>query len=237
MACVRAMRQYIDKVLDPACVGERTLTMDKSFNMQKGDIFFLPANLTSFPVGLGWTTKSGKALDLDASCILLRDVDNDGDLDPVGAVYFLNKKEPGIMSSGDNVSGDGQGDDEIISVDLGRVQKEISALAFVVNIYSSGASFSDITQSYVRLFDNVDGHEFARFTLAEHLSSQGVIFCVVYRGTKPDEAWSVFSVGEECQGQTCMDITTKLWDGSLRNVNNLATTSAQEGGGGCCTVC
>lgn len=90
MACMRPMRKFVDKVLDPGAVGERTLNMDKTFNMVKGDMFTLPAGLTKFNVGLGWTCPG--SLDLDASCIMLKDEDNDGDLDPQCAVYFGHKR-------------------------------------------------------------------------------------------------------------------------------------------------
>merc|ERR1712159_336073 len=110
------MRKYVDKVLDPGAVGERTMNMDKTFDMQKGDYLLLPPELKQFTVGLGWTTK--KDLDIDASCILLRDDDGDGDLDPQVGVGFFNLSEAGVTHTGDNQTGEGAGDDEQIKVDL-----------------------------------------------------------------------------------------------------------------------
>jgi stress response protein SCP2 len=182
-------------------------------------------------VGLGWTT-SASDLDLDASCLVLQDKDNDGDLDPINAVYFGNKIIPGIQSMGDNRSGEGAGDDELIEVDLNLVDKNFAALAFCVNIYSSGRSFKEVTNSYVRLFDPATKHEYARLSLDANCKANGVIFCVIYRG-KANEPWSLLSVGEDCGGNTCMSVVCGLWDGNLRETFSSAPAAAPAG---CCVL-
>ena len=236
MGCMIPMRKYVDRVLDPGAVGERTLNMDKTFKMEKGDFLVFPDNLYEVTVGLGWTTS--KSVDIDASCILLRDDDGDGDLDPQVGVGFFNLSEPGVKHMGDNRTGDGEGDDEQILVDLKRVRHDIDALAFVVNVYSNHASFSSVTNSYIRLFDPSSNHEFARLTLGENISSRGVIFCVLYRGSA-GKPWTLLSCGEECEGRTCKDVVTKLWDGSLnkpRGGRAAAPTTAAPTTAGCCII-
>ena len=94
--CLLPIREFVDAVLDPGCRAERVLGKDKSFTMSKGDQLTIPASVGSIQVGLGWTAKDG--LDLDASCLFLKDIDSDGDLDPVHGVYYRNKLAPGVFS-------------------------------------------------------------------------------------------------------------------------------------------
>ena len=233
MGCMISMRKYVDRVLDPGAVTERTLKMDKTFQMEKGDFLIFPNDLTEFNVGLGWTTS--KPVDIDASCILLKDDDGDGDLDPQVGVGFFNLSEPGVDHTGDNQTGDGSGDDEQIKVNLKKVKQNIDALAFVVNVYSSHANFRSVTNSYVRLFDPKTNHEFARLTLGGHVNSRGIIFCMVYRG-QAGKPWTLLSCGEECEGRTCKDVTTKLWDGSLNKPRGAMRAAETRTPNGCCNI-
>ncbi len=73
--------------------------------------------------------------DLDASCVLLADTDRDGDLDPIGCVYFGAKVGPGIQHMGDNRTGEGAGDDETILLDLQGVDGKVEAIALTVSIF------------------------------------------------------------------------------------------------------
>ena len=141
-------------------------------------------------------------------------------------VYFAEKIKPGIMSHGDNRSGAGEGDDEVIEVDLNGVRPNIAALAFVVNIYTSGKTFKDVRSSYIRLFDPITKMEFGRFTLDNACKAQGVIFCIVYRG-KNGEPWNILTTGTNCDGNTCKSVRCSLWDGSL---------DSPSGGDGCCSI-
>ena len=234
MGCMLSMRKYVDKLLDPGAIGERTLNVDKTFQMENGDYLLFASDLNEFTVELGWTTP--KDLDIDASCILLRDDDGDGDLDPQVGVGFFNLSENGVWHSGDNQTGEGEGDDEQIKIDLKKIDKGIDALAFVVNVYSGHGSFAAVTNSYVRLFDHKTNHEFARLTLGAHINSRGVIFCMVYRG-KPGKPWTLLSCGEECEGRTCKDVTTKLWDGSLNKPSGAMRAADTRGSpDGCCSI-
>ena len=99
MGCMLSMRKYVDKLLDPGAIGERTLNMNKTFQMEKGDYLLFASDLNEFTVELGWTTP--KDLDIDASCILLRDDDGDGDLDPQVGVGFFNLSENGVLHTSD----------------------------------------------------------------------------------------------------------------------------------------
>jgi tellurium resistance protein TerZ len=233
VGCLNVIRKCVDAVLDPGCLTERTLSIDKTFQMTKGDNFLFPPTMTKLKFGLGWTCN--RDLDLDASCLFLKDIDNDGDLDPYKAVYFGNKVEPGVESSGDNRTGAGSGDDEVITVDFSRLEKDVAALAMVVNVFTDGGSFENISESYVRLFDGESGHEYARYTLDARYKKRGMVFCVLYKG-QGGEPWSVLSVGEECDGRTAHAIHTTLWDGSLDGSSPSPPSNAAVSNEGCCTV-
>ena len=94
--CMLPIREYVDTVLDPGCRLERVLTQDKCFSMSKGDQLIIPTSVETVQVGLGWTAIGG--LDLDASCLFLKDVDGNGILNPVDAVWFGKKVAPGVLS-------------------------------------------------------------------------------------------------------------------------------------------
>ena len=245
-ACMLQMREIVDQVVDPGLLTERSLSKDRTFNMEKGDQLSIPTDLHKLTVGLGWSTAQDK-LDLDASCILLRDVDNDGDLDPVRVVYFARSHEPGVASSGDNKTGEGEGDDEQIFLDLKKVDKKITALAIIVNVYTLDRTFSDVTNSYVRLTDSDGKHEYARYTLGtggsksnasnQGAAQQGLIFCMLYRNKGWSSGWTLQSVGEPCEGRTVFDVRTKLWDGTpSRNQPLAGEITARRDGDGCCVV-
>ena len=240
-ACLVQMRKIVDCVLDPGSVGERSLSQDATFEMEKGDQRTVPAGVNNLCVGLGWTPVPGKdSIDLDASCIMLEDIDHDGDLDPVDVVYFGQKVKRGVRSSGDNVTGAGEGDDETISVTLNEVPAEVGALAFVVTVYSYTATFADISASYVRLFDPKTNHEFARFKFDNSLRKSGVVFCMLVRDQESHATWRLIAQGQECDGRTARDCKTHLWDGtwddtSRYGVNSAATAAAPDDG--CCTIC
>lgn len=233
VACIPTMRDLVDPILDPGVIMERALTPDKTFSMNKGDGFLLPESVDKVTIGLGWTTTC--SVDLDASCLFLCDKDNDGDLDPVDGVYFNAKSKPGVTHTGDNVTGDGDGDDEQILVEFSKVPEHIVSLAFCVNIFTASRSFGDVSEAYIRLFDSTSNHEFCRYKINhENIGSRkGLVFCTLNRGqTGP---WSIVSVGEPCDGHTCMEVSTSLWDGKW---DGSTTRSGTDGDpcDGCCTI-
>jgi tellurium resistance protein TerD len=107
-------------------------------------------------VGLGWTAPGG--MDLDASVLVLRDLDGDGVPDICACVDYraLSWENGAIEHQGDNLTGEGDGDDETIFVHLGRVPSNIEQLVVCVNIYTPGANFSAVNDAYVRVSE-LDG--------------------------------------------------------------------------------
>jgi tellurium resistance protein TerD len=248
MAALPQIRKLVDQVLDPGVIGERKMSADKTFNMVKGDSLTIGPEIPVISLGLGWETR-GEGIDLDASCILLKDVDGDGKLDPVNVVYFGNKLVRGVQTMGDNRTGAGAGDDETINVCLRDVDPTISALAFVVNVYTNTATFESVTSAYVRLYNKGSKHEYCRYKLdVSHESKEvkrkhALVFCMITReGTSNN--WEVTMIGEHADGNTARGMTTTLWDGiaSTAFAENYTFPyaggdgAASGGGGGCCVI-
>ncbi|MBA3922511.1 MAG: TerD family protein [Nostocaceae cyanobacterium] len=181
-------------------------------SLQKGQRISLAKEapgLTKLMCGLGWDVAkrsgggffsnfgSGKNYDLDASVICL---DTKGKLiDQSNIVYFgnLHHSSGSITHQGDNLTGAGDGDDEVIVVDLPRIPAEISKLAFVVNIYeciSRKQDFGQIENAFVRLVNMADNKELARYNLSgkEYAGMTGMILAEVYRH---NNEWKMAAVG------------------------------------------
>ena len=170
-------------------------------------------------------------------------------MDPTDGVYFGQKVKPGVTSSGDNMSGAGSGDDEKLFCNLAEVPAEVTTLAFCVNIYSNGATFADVQNAYVRLYNTKTSHEYARFTLSREAmgAKSALVFAFLVRDTKSclKDEWSIMSVGEVCDGRTVKEIASPLWDGKWSGVakygvgaaNVPSSIPAPSGNdGGCCAL-
>eukprot|EP00475_Leptophrys_vorax_P016727 TRINITY_DN2322_c0_g1_i1.p1 TRINITY_DN2322_c0_g1~~TRINITY_DN2322_c0_g1_i1.p1 ORF type:complete len:416 (-),score=144.44 TRINITY_DN2322_c0_g1_i1:41-1288(-) len=186
-------KDVIDVQLDPNLVSERVLSMDKTFDMKKDDVAVVPDDLKDVFLGLGWTCK--RNLDLDSSVILLS-----RNLKVQSIVSFSNLLAPGVRHRGDNTTGVGDGDDEVIFVDLKNVQSHVHHLVFVVNVYTDGGSFSEISQSYVRLVSG--SHNLARYQLDGNIHSRGLAFC---RLSRKQDKWVLHCIGQGCGGKKAAD--------------------------------
>lgn len=155
--------------------------------------------LTNIVVGLGWDvrTTTGADFDLDASAIACRadgKVVSDGHF-----VFFNNLKSPdgAVEHQGDNLTGEGEGDDERINVSLATLPTEIDKIVFPVSIYdadSRGQSFGQVRNAFIRIVNAVGETEIARYDLTEDASTEtAMVFGEVYRhGTD----WKFRAVGQ-----------------------------------------
>ncbi|WP_328339744.1 TerD family protein [Micromonospora sp. NBC_00421] len=143
--------------------------------------------LTAVVVGLGWDarTTSGAAFDLDASALLL---DSSGKiLSDAHFVFFNNLVSPdgSVEHTGDNLTGDGDGDDESIKVNLAGVPAEVDRIVVTVSIYeaeSRGQSFGQVRNAYIRVVNEAGGAELTRYDLTEDASTEtAMIFGELYR--------------------------------------------------------
>ncbi|MBY6352113.1 TerD family protein [Rhodococcoides corynebacterioides] len=156
-------------------------------------------NLTAVSVGLGWDvrTTTGTDFDLDASAIALgtdKKVVSDQHF-----VFFNNLKSPdgSIEHAGDNTTGEGDGDDEVINVELSAVPPNIDTITFPVSIYEADArsqSFGQVRNAYIRVVDKSNGTELARYDLSEDASTEtAMVFGELYRN---NSEWKFRAVGQ-----------------------------------------
>ncbi|MEN0135217.1 MAG: TerD family protein [Rhodococcus sp. (in: high G+C Gram-positive bacteria)] len=144
-------------------------------------------NLTAVAVGLGWDARSttGTDFDLDASAIGAgadKKVVSDQHF-----VFFNNLRSPdgSIEHVGDNTTGAGEGDDEVINVNLAAVPANIESVLFPVSIYDAetrSQSFGQVRNAYIRIVDQANGNELARYDLSEDASTEtAMVFGELYR--------------------------------------------------------
>lgn len=149
-------------------------------------------------MGLGWDpAQQGRSIDLDASCILFDDRGKD-----VDKVWFMSKKgaRGAVRHSGDNLTGQGEGDDETIFVDLGALPQNVVSLIFTVNSFQ-GQSFTDIRNAFCRLVDDQTNQELVRFDLSESKPATGLVMCRLQREPGAP-TWVMTAIGEFHDGRT-----------------------------------
>jgi tellurium resistance protein TerD len=155
--------------------------------------------LTAVTVGLGWDvrTTTGTDFDLDASAIVC---DANGKvLSDSHFIFFNNLKSPdgSVEHSGDNLTGVGEGDDEQIKVSLNTVPAEAAKVVFPVSIYEAESrqqSFGQVRNAFIRVANQADGVELARYDLTEDASTEtAMIFGELYR-SGPE--WKFRAVGQ-----------------------------------------
>ncbi|WP_086791166.1 TerD family protein [Streptomyces thermovulgaris] len=144
-------------------------------------------NLTHVMVGLGWDARSttGAPFDLDASALLC--AGNNRVLGDEWFVFYNNLRSPdgSVEHTGDNLTGEGEGDDEVILVDLGKVPPQCEKIVFPVSIHLAderGQSFGQVSNAFIRVVNQTDGQELARYDLSEDASTEtAMIFGELYR--------------------------------------------------------
>nr|WP_315410481.1 TerD family protein [uncultured Selenomonas sp.] len=183
-------------------------------NLQKGQKVNLKKSdgqaLSRIRIGLGWDPVEQKKgglfgsifggsapdIDCDASVIVCRGGRLAGKDD---VVYFGNLKHPSgaIVHTGDNLTGEGEGDDEQILVDLTAVPADYDKLVFVVNIYdceSRKQDFGMIANAFIRICDERTGEEFCRYNLSESYAGMtAMIFGEIYRH---NGEWKFNAIGQ-----------------------------------------
>ncbi|MBY4837900.1 TerD family protein [Pantoea sp. DY-5] len=153
--------------------------------------------------GLGWDARvtDGQDFDLDASVFMVGD---DGKVLSDASFIFFNNKQSACGSvehQGDNRTGAGDGDDEQVKITLSKVPAEVKKLVFAVTIYDAEArkqNFGMVSNSFMRIFNNDNGAEIARFDLSEDASTEtAMVFGELYRnGTE----WKFKAVGQGFAG-------------------------------------
>ena len=159
--------------------------------------------MTKVLVGLGWDARStdGQDFDLDASAFLLK---ADGKVRADSDFIFYNQLKSvdgSVEHTGDNRTGEGDGDDEAIKVDLSKIPADIDKIMFTVTIHEAEArrqSFGQVRNAFIRIVNQDTNVEVGRYDLDEDASTEtAVIFGELYRhGTE----WKFRAVGQGFKG-------------------------------------
>jgi tellurium resistance protein TerZ len=183
-----------------------SLSKGQKLNLTKGS-----PGLSKVFMGLGWDVAKKKGLfgklfggaaeniDLDASVILF-----DATKTAVDTVYFrqLKSADGSVRHGGDNLTGAGDGDDEVIYVNLSTLPANVVFLVFTVNSFR-GQTFNEVDNAVARLVNETNGQEICRYALHEQGAHTGVIMASMSKG--PD-GWTMTAHGKPCQGRTASDL-------------------------------
>lgn len=162
-------------------------------NLSKGQRVSLDKSIAMAMVGLGWDTNQydgGYDFDLDAAAFLLGEngkVLNDNDF-----IFYnnLNGRDGAVVHTGDNLTGAGDGDDEIIIINFEKIPSEIHKIAITVTIHDAVArrqNFGQVSNAYVRVAkmaseSDTTGEEVLKFDLVEEFSIEtAIVVCEIYR--------------------------------------------------------
>ena len=164
------------------------------------DVGAAPQKSGGFLGGLfGGGGSAGGSIDLDASCIML-----DANKQMVDAIWFgqLQSKDSSIQHTGDNRTGAGDGDDEVINVNLSRIPDHVQALVFTVNSFT-GQTFATVNNAFCRLVNASNNSEVARYDLSAQGSHTALILAKIYRH---NGEWKMHAIGETASGRTFHDL-------------------------------
>jgi len=178
-------------------------------NLSKGQRVSLDKNLTMAMIGLGWDVNQydgGADFDLDAAAFILGangKVRSDADF-----IFYNNLEsvDGSVKHMGDNLTGEGEGDDEVIVIDFSKIPADVQKIAITVTIYDAqarGQNFGQVSNAYVRVArmaneNDVNGTEVLKFDLVEEFSIEtAVVVCEIYRHGND---WKFNAVGAGYQG-------------------------------------
>eukprot|EP01080_Neovahlkampfia_damariscottae_P012199 gene12199-5786_t len=203
-----AMKEELYFLIPPEIMAEVKYdpTQQKSFNLKKDQILNIPTG--KYTIGLGWDTKC----DLDASCGV---VSNDGKYHELIYYGMKETKDRAIKHMGDNLTGEGDGDDESIHVNLKKLNSSYNKVIFTVTIYTGGYSFKHVKGAYIRLIDQQNKKEICRYKLTGNYSTNGMIMSSIFRD-KNSGQWKFKAIGEEVTGKTIYDLKSMIIQGKMK---------------------
>ena len=188
-----------------------SLVKGQKISLEKGD----GSSLTQIYLGAGWdVAKSGggffgmfkggdDSIDLDASLILFNENNQ-----PLDAVWFgqLKSKDGSLWHSGDNRTGAGDGDDEVIHVDLTKVPPQVKSIVFTISSFR-GQTFESVENAFCRVVDATSNTEIAKYNLSAKGNYTALIVAKVYRH---NGAWKMSALGETSNGKTIQDMIPSI---------------------------
>ena len=173
-----------------------------AINLEKGQR--VAVELPMFTIGLGWDTNqssTGVDFDLDASAFILGE--NGKILEDEYFVFYNNLKSPdgAVEHTGDNLTGEGEGDDESIKIDLSKIDPRASEITFVVTIHKAderGQNFDQVSDAYIRIVNAENGEELVRYDLGEDFSVEtAIVIAELYRCSGE---WKFATIGSGFSG-------------------------------------
>ena len=171
---------------------------------QKVDLTKGNAGLSKIFIGLGWDINKydgGHDFDLDASAFLCGEngkVKSDSDFVFYGNLIHSSNS---VEHMGDNLTGEGEGDDEVIKVDLSKIPAEVAKIDFTVTIYEADTrsqNFGMVSNAYIRVVDEKNGNELIRYDLGEDYSIETAI--VVGQLYRQGTEWKFNAIGSGFSG-------------------------------------
>jgi tellurium resistance protein TerD len=168
-----------------------------AINLQKGQRENI--NAPKFSIGLGWDTNSsstGSGFDLDASVFILGE--NKKIISDAHFIFFNNLKSPdnSVIHTGDNLTGDGDGDDEQIKIDLTKINPAVKEICIVVTIHEAETrkqNFGQVRNSFIRIVDDSNNTELVKYELEEDFSIETAVeFGRIYN---KDGQWKFEAIG------------------------------------------
>lgn len=186
-----------------------SLVKGQKISLEKGD----GSSLTKIFIGAGWDVakkgglfgmfSGGDSIDLDSSAIMF-----DENNKPLDSIWFgqLQSRDGSIKHSGDNRTGDGDGDDEVIHVDLTQVPSQVKSIVFTISSFR-GQTFEKVENAYCRVVDTTTNIEIAKYNLSAQGNYTALIIAKVYRH---NGAWKMSALGETCNGKTIQDMVPSI---------------------------
>lgn len=186
-----------------------------TINLQKGQKISLEkadgSSLNRVFMGLGWDAArtgflglgGGGNIDLDASCVMF-----DASKNIVDTISFrqLVSRDGSVRHSGDNLTGAGDGDDEVINVDLSTVPNNVQSIVFTINSFQ-GQTFDKVDNCFARLVETTTNKEICIFKLKEKGSHTAMVMAKVYRH---NGGWKMAALGLPANGRTVGDIINSV---------------------------
>lgn len=170
-------------------------------NLSKGGVLDLTKQdkvYSKINVGGGWDVViNGPSADLDLSAFLL---DRNGRITDTSrqVVFFNQMRQNGIFLNGDNRTGAGEGDDEVISIDLNNIDSNIDKIVFFITIFEAqqkAQNFGQVSNAFIRLIDASDDSEIVRYNLTDNYSTDTAVTAAeLFRN--PTGGWSFKAIGE-----------------------------------------
>lgn len=193
-----------------------------SISLTKGQKISLTKDnekLGKIAVGLGWDENKGirgffnsSNIDCDATAFLLRNDKLDSSSGTADEVSYRcgAAENKCVKHSGDNLTGEGEGDDETIYVDLKKVPDSVNRIVFVVNIYQAESrkqDFGMIKNAFIRVYNRENGEELCKFNLSDDYRGKTALICgEIYRH---DGEWKFNAIGEGTEDKSIQELRTR----------------------------